>query len=833
MCAAVALSATAQKYAYRFNNTPISQALAQLSRDHLDTNIAFIYKELDKYRTSAHINTDNAYDALCAIVGPNPISISHKKNTFYIEARQHGRHLCTGNVVNDRHEPVDASVLLFSTNDSSLVTYGITEEDGSFSIPYDKHGLYLKITGIGYEEHSATVPNDGKIGTITLKASPIALAEVTVTAAGVASRADKNTIYVSSMQKERADNALNVLSQTSFMCPEIRVNEILKTITVNGQDAIILVNGVRRDMSYLNSIDPDRINRIEFTNYADIQYGAPYIDVRISMAEQGGYLTVDGFSDLNSKRETHMLSGGYRYNNHEFSLKYDGTFRDNKKEYTCTESQYISPGESIILDEKGLPSPIIDNEHKIQLGYTNMRSAEQMVMATATLKSHNSDKHVLNSVTGNTDAGNYDQDIFRGYEYLQPSVDLYFRKESGPCIVEINTAASYLGGKFDRTIWQSWGYDEKNSAKNRVMNVQAEGALTRKYKSHAIKYGISYTANHINNSYSFSSLASEKAKETSHTAYAYANASGNLAGTGYSIGIGARYQNMTKNKLAVKGVANINRNLGNGWNASYMLSADPESPNLSMLTDITTPVNNHLCQTGNKNMRSALRISNRLSIRHTVRKLSVSSTVSYSTTRNPIYTEYYFDPDPESEIEGHFVARPNNGRKSSRFAAELSAGLSNVFDILSVSLNGGWSRLLFDSGTSPSFTSCRWNLGINASLWYRNWSLDFFYTPFLAHSMAGNTLNEEIKFSYISLGWKYRGFDFSLTASNPFSSHGFSQRSCSISDIHPESTRYYIKDQANLISIGVRYSINFGSQLKKGERTLRAGSLDDGIDSDY
>lgn len=94
-------------------------------------------------------------------------------------------------------------------------------------------------------------------------------------------------------------------------------------------------------------------------------------------------------------------------------------------------------------------------------------------------------------------------------------------------------------------------------------------------------------------------------------------------------------------------------------------------------------------------------------------------------------------------------------------------------------------------------------------------------------------LTEEIKFSYIALGWKYRGFDFGLTVSNPFSKHGFSQRAWNISDVHPEYTCYYIKDQANLVSVSVRYSTNFGNQLKKSHRTLHAGSIDDGIDSSY
>lgn len=40
------ISACAYKYTYSFNNTPISEAIVRISKDHPDVNIAFIYKEL-------------------------------------------------------------------------------------------------------------------------------------------------------------------------------------------------------------------------------------------------------------------------------------------------------------------------------------------------------------------------------------------------------------------------------------------------------------------------------------------------------------------------------------------------------------------------------------------------------------------------------------------------------------------------------------------------------------------------------------------------------------------------------------------------------------------
>ena len=59
--------AYAYRYDYTFQNIPISQALLKIARDNPDREINFIYKELDKYRTSARVNTDNVYDAVKAI----------------------------------------------------------------------------------------------------------------------------------------------------------------------------------------------------------------------------------------------------------------------------------------------------------------------------------------------------------------------------------------------------------------------------------------------------------------------------------------------------------------------------------------------------------------------------------------------------------------------------------------------------------------------------------------------------------------------------------------------------------------------------------------------
>ena len=128
------LSAGAYKYTYSFNNTPISQAILRICKDHPDEKIAFIYKELDNYRTSAKIRTNDTYSALLQTVGINPVSVVKNGKEYYIEALQHGRFIYRGQAVGSDNLPVSAAtVMLLAPNDSTVLTYGIADGEGRFS----------------------------------------------------------------------------------------------------------------------------------------------------------------------------------------------------------------------------------------------------------------------------------------------------------------------------------------------------------------------------------------------------------------------------------------------------------------------------------------------------------------------------------------------------------------------------------------------------------------------------------------------------------------------------------------------------------------------------
>ena len=71
---------------------------------------------------------------------------------LYLGPSLYGQSIIKGQLTNKLRQPLtQASVVLFQVQDSSFVSFTVTRQDGSFSIPKVKPGLYyLQFTASGY-----------------------------------------------------------------------------------------------------------------------------------------------------------------------------------------------------------------------------------------------------------------------------------------------------------------------------------------------------------------------------------------------------------------------------------------------------------------------------------------------------------------------------------------------------------------------------------------------------------------------------------------------------------------------------------------------------------
>lgn len=364
------ISASAYKYSYSFNNSPISEAFVRISKDHPDINIAFIYKELNNYKTSARIQTDDAYEALKQTIGLNPVSIINNGNYFYIEALQHGKFIYTGNAIDNDNEPVvGASVMLLTPRDSTVITYGVTDSNGRYSIPCDKKNVLAKFSCVGYK--TIYVNTTGfAMGTITLPLSPIQLSIVSVEADNTILSTDKNVYIPSSGQKNASQDAADLLRRMAI--PQLIINPGDNSVKdVFGNSVPIFINYHEAQPDELKGMKMTDVRKIEYIEYpTDPRFKGVQrvVNIIVQEYEYGGYTKVseslrtinglfnntDIFSRFTYKKMTYDVYAGsdnqdFHHNGSDISADYRLDDKGTPVDVTRTETFKDSHTRSNVL----------------------------------------------------------------------------------------------------------------------------------------------------------------------------------------------------------------------------------------------------------------------------------------------------------------------------------------------------------------------------------------------------------------------------------------------------------------------------------------------------
>lgn len=346
----VFVMANAETFSYRFNSTPLPTAIRQIMGDHPNLDINFIYNELENYKTSATVHTDNAYDALRQTVGLNPVTVVKAKNTYYVEALQHGKYVYTGRVKGSDNEPVvAATVMLLAPKDSTVLTYGIADTDGRFRIPCDRTNVIAKLSCIGYKTRYVNCTSFA-LGTIVMDENAVQLSAVTVNANLQMEYSDRSVFLPTTRQKQNSNGAIDLLNQMAI--PMLKIDTQSGSVTTNSnKDVAIYINSSEATEQDLEALNPDEVKTVEYLVHPmDARYHhKPYvINITLKKTEYGGYAKFRGTGNLvvgsvsglaytkfNYRRMTYDLSlSDYNLDSHHGG--YEGT-----QTYTLADGRQI------------------------------------------------------------------------------------------------------------------------------------------------------------------------------------------------------------------------------------------------------------------------------------------------------------------------------------------------------------------------------------------------------------------------------------------------------------------------------------------------------------
>ncbi len=333
--------ADAETFSYRFQSTPLPKAIQQIMEEHPDLEINFIYDELENYKTSATIRTDNPYDALRQTIGLNPVTIVKSRDVYYLEALQHGKFVYKGRAIGSDDEPVvAATVMLLLPKDSTVLTYGVTDSDGRFSIPCDRKGVLAKLSCLGYKTTYKDF-DSFNVGTILMPEQAIELGQVTVEADNSYLYSDKSVYLPTSRLKNASQTAQDLIMRMAI--PQLRIGDEIKTIT--GQPVEIFIDFVPASPAELEGMRIEDVKRIEYYDFpTDPRFqGKPHvINFIMQKYEYGGYVKGVYYDNFVTSRQ---LSGFAKVQFKKMTFDWGGGAfgMNNKKSYENTVETFRLP----------------------------------------------------------------------------------------------------------------------------------------------------------------------------------------------------------------------------------------------------------------------------------------------------------------------------------------------------------------------------------------------------------------------------------------------------------------------------------------------------------
>ena len=194
VCCLIFTGVQAQKITQEYNNISLSEALRQLNEQAEEYTISFLYNELEDFRITTSIHRKSVPDAIRQMIGFYPIRMSVEpgitnpnQQEIIVECPQKTAPRYKGTIIDEQGQPVAyANIALLSSQDSTLITGGVSNESGLFVIPCERpqagdgtHSVLARISYVGYKTIYKRC-NSTNLGTIRMQPETMTLKGVVV-----------------------------------------------------------------------------------------------------------------------------------------------------------------------------------------------------------------------------------------------------------------------------------------------------------------------------------------------------------------------------------------------------------------------------------------------------------------------------------------------------------------------------------------------------------------------------------------------------------------------------------------------------------------------------
>lgn len=841
-----ALAMSAQHIQRNYHDRSMSDVLIDLDKASKRYKISFIYNELEDFTVTQNVKTANIPDAIRKIIGFYPMQMTVGDSLITVECIRKSERKLIGRLIDNHNLPVEfANIQLLNPKDSSFLCGGVSNANGDFVIPCQQKQALMKVSFVGYKTICKLVPI-ARIGNVKMQANSYLLKGVTVEAAKVVEKVDRQIIFPTKEQVKTASNGYDLLDNLSL--PTIIVNRAeRKVLSLKGGDVQIRINDVKASMQDVLALQPDEVTKVEFINVPGLKYGDSNLDAVINYQVRRRYAGyVAGVSTMQGTKAGFNNSDGYfKYNvkKSEFSINYSFSYRSvEERSYESLGTYHLPTGETLHRNYLGYDSPFLYTTNNVQLGYNLSEPDKYTLNVRLNFYNHNSPVRGMNQLY--QESGKANQYLQNNRKMLEqiPSLDIYYSLNMPhDQNLALNLVGTYIGTDYqyrmreytfnkspDESVKNAPLTDYSYDATGRKRSLIGEGTYSKNWKQMALSVGGQYNISHTDNIYVGSSNADTELKYSN--LYLFTQLQGQQKWFSYLVGVGATRSSIHQgengySKWLFRPQVTLQAKASDRLSFKWSSKITSDIPSLSDLSELRQYSNSFEARDGNSGLKPFTGYNNTLSASWNIPLMSVYLEGNWTYYDKPIATSIL----PEKREDGSylFVSKPKNQKSHNYKHLLLTPEVHLIKDHLDLNLMCEYQNVktkgldyshefnYFSYGAEIRYMTGNWNIGYGA---YK-----------VEKSFWGEKTNGGEPTSNLAVTYSYKNWQFGILGLFVFYPHGCVYKDELFNKYVQQKNKVRLADQGNMLVFAASFNFSHGRRYHTGSRKLNNSDRDNGI----
>ena len=708
-------------------------------------------------------------------------------------------------------------------SDGKLISGTNVNSKGEFILETDlKSALNLEISMTGFSSTNILIEPGSKnlnVGLIFLDEGTT-LNEVTVTGNPVITSKGRTIIYPSGADVKASATSISLFQKLPL--PGLQANPINRNISVDGGTPVILINGIPSSIDDVNALQPKDIDKIEYSRFTPARYAdsgkSGFINITLKQRNDGGQIYAWGRSALNTTFVDANIKSSYHQGPSQFSLMYNPSWRNYHDVFDNSTGSYIGNDFRVDIEDHDR-NPFKYNYHQIQLKYDYSPSAKTLFSATfKAIPTFNKSRIIASTI--DSELGIYDNANLTTSKDFTPSLDLFFHQDfNEKNFIEAQVVGTLSSSDYrrDNNYFFSDGSEDSYimNVDSRRRSLISEISYIHIFsESTMLSAGYQNTVSHSKNTYLTTDY---KPILTENNNYAYLRLGQSVGKFYFALATGAKLfwiKNDLNKRNFIRNLssAQISWNINNSWNLQGSFRYSPTIPTLTALTDYPQQTSPYMVSNGNPNLKVAENFIYSLGVDYSYKKFQASFQTSYGDTKHGVISEVAYIGNQL------FLSQSVNAKYRRIFQNDLTLRVSGIH---------GFGASLYMSLTHFQTAGENWRHNLTSfdgsiSVWWNKGPFTVSYWRKLPGKyLYGQTVGKDENGDALQFEWQpNKHWTIGASWMYMFDKKGTQYPTWSYSAVNPYYRERYIENNANMVTLSVSYSADFGSIFRTARRNL-------------